>query len=685
MDEQKYIVRVQWLVFTGSALLLLLLAGAWIIEGTGREWKDHQREYPRLVARSVADREVGEISETERGILQVELAHFDRTDRCVTCHLGMENPLMAGAPQPHTLHPGTYLEDHPYRDYGCTICHGGQGRALNKKDAFGRLEETHWPRPMLEQPYIQSSCGHCHLSIFGRDDPGAEDLMYGMAVFLRGKALFSREGCLGCHRARGVGGILGPDLTEQGEKTKHEYSFQNVEGEQTVSNWLKAHFRDPEMVSPGSQMLRINLPERELDALATFVMGLAKPEIPFEYLTMTALDEFKGIRDTMEGSHGFATLCSACHGKEGTGKSYDDYETGIPAIGVRDFRRVASGEFIRFTLEKGRSRRQMESWEQSVSGVTDRELDDITVLLKDEEPTPVDILLGIYRTANPGDQFLIGTRLFASRCAACHGDQGRGGVAVALNQEGFLGRATDRFILNTIIRGRRNTAMPGWSHLQEHQLTGLLSMMRVWHTGAPTRDEMVLPVSDVEEGALKYHFLCSRCHGEFGEGETGPAIINVDFLRAAGDRYLYETIAEGRVHTAMFGWSTDVYDQERLDREDIGNIVGFMRRSARDSLTYIYAGSNPGNREAGSELYVQHCAECHGESGEGTGAPALHNQELLSAGSNGYLLATITLGRETTAMPSWGYGQGEYPRLSGEQRQDLVAFIRSWQRIRIKF
>ncbi|MGM0475031.1 MAG: c-type cytochrome, partial [Bacteroidota bacterium] len=280
---------------------------------------------------------------------------------------------------------------------------------------------------------------------------------------------------------------------------------------------------------------------------------------------------------------------------------------------------------------------------------------------------------------------LIGTRLFASRCAACHGDQGRGGVAVALNQEGFLGRATDRFILNTIIRGRRNTAMPGWSHLQEHQLTGLLSMMRVWHTGAPTRDEMVLPVSDVEEGALKYHFLCSRCHGEFGEGETGPAIINVDFLRAAGDRYLYETIAEGRVHTAMFGWSTDVYDQERLDREDIGNIVGFMRRSARDSLTYIYAGSNPGNREAGSELYVQHCAECHGESGEGTGAPALHNQELLSAGSNGYLLATITLGRETTAMPSWGYGQGEYPRLSGEQRQDLVAFIRSWQRIRIKF
>ena len=80
--------------------------------------------------------------------------------------------------------------------------------------------------------------------------------MNGMGVFMKGKTIFSEEGCLGCHQARGVGGILGPDLTEQGEKTKHEYSFQNIQGEQTISNWLKEHFRDPEMVSPGSQMLK---------------------------------------------------------------------------------------------------------------------------------------------------------------------------------------------------------------------------------------------------------------------------------------------------------------------------------------------------------------------------------------------------------------------------------------------
>ena len=48
-------------------------------------------------------------------------------------------------------------------------------------------------------------------------------------------------------------------------------------------------------------------------------------------------------------------------------------------------------------------------------------------------------------------------------------------------------------------------------------------------------------------------------------------------------------------------------------------------------------------------------------------------------------MATLTLGRKGTAMPRWGYGQEGYSALSATERQDLVAFIRSWQRIRIRF
>lgn len=353
MDEKTYGYRAQWLVLIGAGLLLILLIGAWISEGMNREWRAIQKEYKAMLG----EREDPGLGAFEQGIFQVDLPDFKRSDRCISCHHGLEDPVMQGAPQPHASHPGHYLEDHPIQLYGCTICHGGQPGALSRKEAFGQLPETHWPYPLLEGPYIQASCGKCHLAIFSEKGNAylTEDLsgpMEGMGVFMKGLTIFSEEGCLGCHQARGVGGILGPDLTEQGEKTKHEYSFQNIQGEQTVSNWLKEHFRDPEMVSPGSQMLKIDLDEGEMEALATFVMGLARPDISFEYFSMATLNEFKGMREPIDGKAGFSYFCSACHGKQGEGKGYDDFKTGIPAVGNPDFLRVASQDFIRFTLEK---------------------------------------------------------------------------------------------------------------------------------------------------------------------------------------------------------------------------------------------------------------------------------------------------------------------------------------------
>ena len=135
----------------------------------------------------------------------------------------------------------------------------------------------------------------------------------------------------------------------------------------------------------------------------------------------------------------------------------------------------------------------------------------------------------------------------------------------------------------------------------------------------------------------------------------------------------------------MFGWSSDVYNQEKLEVQDISNIIGFMRNASKGPLTYIFQGSNPGDRERGAAIFAEKCIKCHGARGEGVTAPALNNQEFLSAASNGYLMATITLGRDETAMPRWGYGQKDYPALTGKEREDLVAWLRSWQRIRIRY
>lgn len=674
-EESGYIRLVQQVVLIASSLLVLFVVIAWIVSGPAREWKAIQRDYVRL-ADAVPDTLAVFDTRIERGIHELNIAGLRRTDRCVTCHMGVENPAMETAAQPHTAHPASFFDHHPPDGFGCTICHHGQGRALNSAEAHATEAGVHWDRPVLPQPYIQSSCGTCHLSVF---TPGAE--FEGAETFLKGQEIFDREGCLGCHRARGVGGILGPDLTEQGEKTRSEYDFRYIDAEQTVSNWLKEHFRDPEMVSPGSRMLKIDLPEADLDALSTFVLGLTKPEIDLEYFSLNTLEEFKGVRDTLMPERAYSMICSGCHGKVGEGKSYSEYETGVPGIGRTDFRRVVSSDYIKFTLLNGRSRRQMASWSERHSGLMEKELTDVADRLQSPAGDTMNYRESLFRSAYSQT----GRKLFSNHCATCHGEEGSGGVALALNQVDLVGNATDAYLFLTLITGRGNAGMPSWENLAEEEIYGLVSYMRSWYPYAPQRPSVSFAGTDPQEGKLNYHFLCSRCHGESGQGQTGPSIINRDFLEVADDTYLYNVVAFGREHTAMFGWSTDVYNNERLDEGVIGDIVAFLRTEAAAAPAYIEAGRNIGDAGRGRELYWNHCAECHGEQGEGPNAPALNNQELLNAASNGYLVATVTVGRDGTEMPAWGMAGGDHAFLSGSDRQDVVAYIRNWQRIRIKF
>jgi len=674
MDEIKYIQKLQWVVLISSALVILALAGSVVREGVIKSWRDYQEEFI-FISERIAD-SVGIPASFEKGIYQLELDHFRRMDRCISCHSGLESAVMHHAPQPHTRHPGKLLEDHPPEKFGCTFCHGGQGRALTKDEAFGLDPAFHWPQPLLSYPYIQASCGKCHLSVYN-----TKAFIEGTEVFMTGRDIFAREGCLGCHKVRGAGGLIGPDLTEQGEKTKHEYSFRNISGEQTVSNWLKEHFKDPEMVSPGSQMLKIDLPGVELDALATFVMGLARPDIPLDFFSIETLNELKGKREMLDGSKVYSFTCSACHGKEGEGKDYAIYEMGVPAIMNLDFLRVASEDFIRFTMMKGRSMRQMGSWEPGISGWHAEELDELISYLKDHgsgvssAETPVSL---------QGDKGR-GRNLFNKNCMTCHGEDGSGGMAIGLNKKDFLQKADRYFIIKTITTGRKNSGMPGWPVFDKKDLSDIIAYFNSWYRIPDIDRTFLLPEGDLKEGEIRYHYLCSRCHGDFGEGETGPAILDHDFLKAAPDRYLFETISGGRSHTAMFGWSTEVVNEERLGKRDITDLIAFMRSRQSERPDYIRSGSNPGDMGIGKALFGHYCAECHGKEGEGFKAPALNNQEFLSAASNGYIKATITIGRDHTGMPSWGYPGEAYPELSGKDRQDISAFIRSWQRIRIKF
>ena len=666
--ESRYIKTYKLITAVASVVLILLIFSAWTREGILAEWKKHQKNYARIDTISAEKFPIA--------IRQLELPDLGRNDRCISCHNGMENPAALSFDQPNTSHPGTFLDHHPPARFGCTVCHGGQGRALDKLQAHARDESVHWPFSLMEQPYIQSSCGKCHLTLFidGIEMPGTD-------VFWEGQVIFNHEGCLGCHKARGLGGTVGPDLTRQGEKTKHEYSFQNIRGEQTVSNWLKEHFQDPEMVSPGSRMLVMNLPEEELEALVTFTMGLAKPEIPFEYFSIEMLRELKGGREMLEGYQLFPFLCSACHGKQGEGKDFHEYETGVPAVGKKGLMQIASQQFLKFTLFNGRGERQMASWHPEYSGLFHGEIDSLVVHLRSKREVnnsweEVRLISGSVSE---------GMEWYTGNCQMCHGENGKNGIVIPLNNPGFLEIATDRFIYETVLSGRGNTAMPSWSYLTDEQIADLLTLIRSWGARQPVNRFPGFGGNDKQEGALQYHFLCSRCHGEFGEGETGPAILNKDFLKAAGNDYLYQTIAHGRSHSAMFGWKGQTAGETRIDDSQIIDILFYMRSTEKLEWDYIYAGANPGDAGAGQQLFGKYCADCHGVNGEGIWAPAINNQDFLSTASNGFILATISLGREGTEMPSWGRGEESYQALSAKERLDLASYIRSWQKIKIKF
>jgi ubiquinol-cytochrome c reductase cytochrome b subunit len=77
---------------------------------------------------------------------------------------------------------------------------------------------------------------------------------------LAGRSIFGRSGCTACHSIQGKGGKIGPDLTHVGSRRD--------------AVWLLKHFKDPQSVSPGSIMPKVDLPEKELQDLTDYMLSL---------------------------------------------------------------------------------------------------------------------------------------------------------------------------------------------------------------------------------------------------------------------------------------------------------------------------------------------------------------------------------------------------------------------------
>src|SRR5207237_8737066 len=109
----------------------------------------------------------------------------DGTDRWGSCQLAAADVAapLANAPL-YAAHPPLL---HSPRQLGCTLCHGGQGRATTAKAAHGDVE--HWDEPLLPRGYEEAGCGSCHSGL----------KVGSPALIKKGQSVVAEVKCVTCH------------------------------------------------------------------------------------------------------------------------------------------------------------------------------------------------------------------------------------------------------------------------------------------------------------------------------------------------------------------------------------------------------------------------------------------------------------------------------------------------------
>jgi mono/diheme cytochrome c family protein len=452
--------------------VLLVVAAA--RENYFTEWRGLQREYRRILLSKAEDEaEVKSARGFTVEIRQIVAPDLGNVDRCVTCHLGLDDPRMDDVPQPFSAHPGPLLQDHAMEKFGCTGCHLGQGGATTKDEAHARASEAFWEYPLLPAPFTQSSCGVCH-------DP--ESLATrGAPLLASGFELFRSEGCLGCHKLGGRGGPMGPALDGIGDKGKHALSFAHVTGEKQVWNWHVEHLLAPDEVVPESLMPAVDLGEEGVTGLAAYLLSLRTSNLTEKLTPRDRYEQRYRVWHTppLSGEDLYRQFCFACH-EEGTETVlHDTLEVGIPSVRNPDFLAVASREFLAQSIREGRPTTSMPAWGPAAGGLDEDEILRLADYLLEARREIREISFEYSQAADAQ----AGESLFREECIDCHGLTFEESETPWLGDPGFQATYDDALMGHTIKFGREDTLMIPYGEeadgdLSDEQISDLVAFIR---------------------------------------------------------------------------------------------------------------------------------------------------------------------------------------------------------------
>ncbi|MBI4547151.1 MAG: c-type cytochrome [Ignavibacteriae bacterium] len=224
--------------FAASSIVFLVVLAISPLKDFFREWKWYQYKFNDLI-KELPQR----IKPAEIGIKQLWVRKLDRIDRCVTCHLGLKEKALQEAEQPFRIHPHIY---HDFEEFGCTMCHEGQGLSTTFKESIGKVK--YWDRPIFPREYMEASCAKCH----------KENQVPQAPILTSGRKLIEETNCVGCHKIDGLPKQWVPSLDGIGAKVNRMW----------LVNWLK----NPKEYFLKTKMPNFLLLDDEANILADFLM-----------------------------------------------------------------------------------------------------------------------------------------------------------------------------------------------------------------------------------------------------------------------------------------------------------------------------------------------------------------------------------------------------------------------------
>jgi mono/diheme cytochrome c family protein len=201
----------------------------------------------------------------------------------------------------------------------------------------------------------------------------------------------------------------------------------------------------------------------------------------------------------------------------------------------------------------------------------------------------------------------------------------------------------------------------------------------------PVHAQEVVDEEKLELGSRLYAENCAVCHGADGQGRVG-ATLNQDWPSIRPDLRIQETIANGVSGTPMVAWSTE--NGGPLSGEEIDALVYFILNWETGGPIRIYPTLTPfvlpaltappgiaGDPTEGANLYLQNCAVCHGENGEGRIGATLA-RDWPSIRPDLRVKSVIVDGVEGSPMPAWSQENGG--PLTEEEIDNIVAYVLTW-------